>query len=271
MRDPRPVPAAVRGRRRALVQRVVGNGNCVPGSAGDGASGGNGLFGMGAGGGGYFGGGAGAFNALGGSPASGGGGGSDFPDLAHLPAGVGALTVEHGVRTGNGLITISYTANSTASPGQGPEVQEAPQEAEAPAAGARQGEARGEALDGPGQHRGHSEAPQEARLLSLNPIAALDEKQLSALHGKQYSAGDTASAMSQENVELMRRAYEFFNEGGPDALISAGMWSPEVMFDFSPSEIPGLGVYRGRDEVRAFFEEDWFGAFPFEEWGGGAR
>ena len=72
--------------------------------------------------------------------------------------------------------------------------------------------------------------------------------------------------MSEENVKLMRRAYELFNEGGPDALISAGMWSPEVVFDFSPSEIPGLGVYRGRDEVRAFFEEDWFGAFPFEEW-----
>jgi ketosteroid isomerase-like protein len=72
--------------------------------------------------------------------------------------------------------------------------------------------------------------------------------------------------MSQQNVELVRRAYELFNEGGPDGLISAGTWSPEVVFDFSPSEIAGLGVYRGRDEVRAFFEEDWFAAFPFEEW-----
>src|SRR5438477_14117 len=72
--------------------------------------------------------------------------------------------------------------------------------------------------------------------------------------------------MSLENVELVRRAYELFNEGGPDAVIGAGIWSPEIVFDFSPSEIPGLGVYRGHDEVRAFFEEDWFGAFPFEEW-----
>jgi ketosteroid isomerase-like protein len=72
--------------------------------------------------------------------------------------------------------------------------------------------------------------------------------------------------MSQENVELVRRAYEVFNEGGPEAVIAAGMWSPEIVFDFSPSEIPGLGVYRGHDEVRAFFEEDWFGAFPFEKW-----
>jgi ketosteroid isomerase-like protein len=72
--------------------------------------------------------------------------------------------------------------------------------------------------------------------------------------------------MSQENVELVRRAYELFNEGGPEAVISASIWSPEIVWDFSPSEIPGLGVYRGHDEVRAFFEEDWFGAFPFEEW-----
>jgi ketosteroid isomerase-like protein len=44
------------------------------------------------------------------------------------------------------------------------------------------------------------------------------------------------------------------------------MWSPEIVYDFSPSEIPGLGVYHGYDEIRAFFEEDWFGAFPFEDW-----
>jgi ketosteroid isomerase-like protein len=72
--------------------------------------------------------------------------------------------------------------------------------------------------------------------------------------------------MSQANLELVRRAYAVFNEGGPEAMISGGIWSPEIVFDFSPSEIPGLGVYRGYDEVRAFFEQDWFGAFPFEEW-----
>jgi ketosteroid isomerase-like protein len=72
--------------------------------------------------------------------------------------------------------------------------------------------------------------------------------------------------MSQENVDLVRRGYELFNEGGPEALFVAGIWSRELEYDFSPSEIPGLGVYRGHDEVRAFFEEDWFAAFPFEEW-----
>ena len=47
--------------------------------------------------------------------------------------------------------------------------------------------------------------------------------------------------MSEENVELVRRAYEVFNQGGAEAVISAGIWSPEIVFDFSPSEIPGLG------------------------------
>ena len=30
--------------------------------------------------------------------------------------------------------------------------------------------------------------------------------------------------------------------------------------------VPGLGVYHGYDEVRAFFEEDWFGALSLREW-----
>jgi ketosteroid isomerase-like protein len=73
--------------------------------------------------------------------------------------------------------------------------------------------------------------------------------------------------MSQENVELARRATESFDRHGVEAVSSSGFWSPEVVFGFTPTDIPGLGVYRGYDEIRAFFEEDWFGAFPFEEWG----
>ena len=33
-----------------------------------------------------------------------------------------------------------------------------------------------------------------------------------------------------------------------------------------PTDIPGLGVYRGHDEIKSFFEDDWFKAFPFDEW-----
>jgi ketosteroid isomerase-like protein len=72
--------------------------------------------------------------------------------------------------------------------------------------------------------------------------------------------------MSQENVEIVGRAFETFNRGGPDAVIEAGFLSPEIVFDASRAGIPGVGTLRGQEEVRAFFKEDWFGAFPFEEW-----
>jgi len=72
--------------------------------------------------------------------------------------------------------------------------------------------------------------------------------------------------MSQENVDLVRRAYEAFNRGGVDACVSEGVWSPDIVWDVTPSGIPGLGTYRGQAEVRRFFEDDWFSAFPFDEW-----
>jgi ketosteroid isomerase-like protein len=72
--------------------------------------------------------------------------------------------------------------------------------------------------------------------------------------------------MSQENVELVCRAMEAFNRGGAPAVIGGGFLSTDVVFDATRSGIPGLGVIRGQDEVRTYFEEDWFVAFPFEEW-----
>ena len=72
--------------------------------------------------------------------------------------------------------------------------------------------------------------------------------------------------MSQENVEVVRRAVETFNRGGVDACVSEGVWSPEIVWDVTPSGIPGLGAYRGHEEVRRFFKDDWFSAFPFEQW-----
>ena len=72
--------------------------------------------------------------------------------------------------------------------------------------------------------------------------------------------------MSEENVELVRRAFDVFNRGGVDACVSEGVWSPEIVWDVTPSGIPGLGAYRGHLEVKRFFEDDWFSAFPFEEW-----
>jgi hypothetical protein len=45
--------------------------------------------------------------------------------------------------------------------------------------------------------------------------------------------------MSGENVELVRRAYEAFNRGGVDACVSEGFWSREIVWDATPSGIPG--------------------------------
>jgi ketosteroid isomerase-like protein len=72
--------------------------------------------------------------------------------------------------------------------------------------------------------------------------------------------------MSEENFEVVRRAFDAFNRGGVDACISEGVWSPEIVWNASPSGIPGLGIYRGQEEVRTFFEEDWFTTFPFDDW-----
>jgi ketosteroid isomerase-like protein len=72
--------------------------------------------------------------------------------------------------------------------------------------------------------------------------------------------------MSRENVELVRRLFEEFNRGGPAAVVRGGFLSAEVVFDASRADLPGIETIRGPDEVRAFFEEDWFEVFPFEEW-----
>ena len=85
----------------------LGGSVCLSGQAGAaGTGGGNGgLAGIGAGGGGYFGGGAGARAP---NTASGGGGGSDYPDPLSPPVGISGVTVTDGVQSGNGLITVTY-------------------------------------------------------------------------------------------------------------------------------------------------------------------
>ena len=56
--------------------------------------------------------------ALGPSPGTGGGGGSNYPDPASPPAGISNVTVDNGVRSGNGLITVSYQIASPVIPSQ---------------------------------------------------------------------------------------------------------------------------------------------------------
>lgn len=42
--------------------------------------------------------------------------------------------------------------------------------------------------------------------------------------------------------------------------------SSRSAWDVTAAGIPGVGIYRGREEVKSFFEEDWFKVFPFSEW-----
>jgi ketosteroid isomerase-like protein len=70
--------------------------------------------------------------------------------------------------------------------------------------------------------------------------------------------------MSQENLELVRRAFEEFNRGGVEAMVDT-FWHPQIVYDMTPAGIPGFGVYTGYEEVRGLFA-DWFAAFEFDEW-----
>ena len=70
--------------------------------------------------------------------------------------------------------------------------------------------------------------------------------------------------MSEENVEIVRRSAEEFNRGGVEAMIDT-YWAPEIVWDMTNAGVPGVGVYTGYDEVRAFVA-DWFSVFEFDEW-----
>ena len=60
--------------------------------------------------------------------------------------------------------------------------------------------------------------------------------------------------MSQENVELVRAAWDAWARGDMDAALS--VFTPDAEWDVTRSDIPDLGVYRGPEGVLAFFR-DW--------------
>jgi ketosteroid isomerase-like protein len=69
--------------------------------------------------------------------------------------------------------------------------------------------------------------------------------------GTLGSSRDTAWAMSEENVEVVRKLFDAFNRGDLDALL--GFLSPEVAWESLP--LPGFrDVYRGRAEAREWIE-----------------
>jgi uncharacterized protein len=68
--------------------------------------------------------------------------------------------------------------------------------------------------------------------------------------------------MSQENVEIVRRVYEAAARHDTDTVLA--LYDPEVEWDLSRSlwgDLTGRTVYRGHEELRAFYRE-WY-----EAWG----
>ena len=58
--------------------------------------------------------------------------------------------------------------------------------------------------------------------------------------------------MSQENVEVVRRATDAYNRGDIDGF--AECWAHDAVVDWSNSRGFEAGVYRGRGAIRAFME-----------------
>jgi ketosteroid isomerase-like protein len=58
--------------------------------------------------------------------------------------------------------------------------------------------------------------------------------------------------MSQENVEIVRRATEGFNDSGVESLLS--YCDPSITWH-TTGEFPDSGVYEGRESVRRGYEE----------------
>ena len=77
------------------------------------------------------------------------------------------------------------------------------------------------------------------------------------------SRRDTARAMSEENVEIVRLSYERFNRGEVDGFLE--LCAPEFEFRDLPA-LPGSGVTVGHDAFRAWFRQisDAFDDLRFE-------
>jgi ketosteroid isomerase-like protein len=64
--------------------------------------------------------------------------------------------------------------------------------------------------------------------------------------------------MSEENVELVERAFEALNRRDVDAFLESAV--PEVVQDWSRAVGPQRGIYRGPDDVARFLRS-WWDAF----------
>ncbi len=57
--------------------------------------------------------------------------------------------------------------------------------------------------------------------------------------------------MPRENVEIVRRSVAAFNRGDLDGALEE--WAPDAIWDWTNSRGFDAGVFRGHDEIRAFW------------------
>jgi ketosteroid isomerase-like protein len=73
------------------------------------------------------------------------------------------------------------------------------------------------------------------------------------LDEKRNVPRDTAPAMSEENVEIVRQGHETFNRRDLDAYLA--LHHPDEEFTPYERAIEGLGPYRGHDDIRRWWKE----------------
>ena len=59
--------------------------------------------------------------------------------------------------------------------------------------------------------------------------------------------------MSEENLEKVRRTIAEYNRGDIEGALEE--WAPDAVWDWSNGRGFDAGVYRGRDEIRVFWQE----------------
>jgi ketosteroid isomerase-like protein len=78
---------------------------------------------------------------------------------------------------------------------------------------------------------------------------------------KAESRSQAGGALSADSVEVVRKAWEAWERGDMQALFD--FYDPAVEWDMSESDVPDMGVYRGHEGVRKFFRE-WMA--PFDDY-----
>ena len=87
------------------------------------------------------------------------------------------------------------------------------------------------------------------------------QRPVEAANGKRNESRDTARAMSEENVEIVRRLYAAVARRDAETVLS--IYHPEVEWDHTQNEgvagLMGTSVWHGHEGIRQW-SRDWYEA-----------